>query len=691
MTNNITFNSVEQQQALNLVTNTNISFFLTGKAGTGKTTFINYIQENVNKNFLVVAPTGVAAIQAGGQTIHKTFGFPLGVITPMTKLNLNPIKTREFIHIDTIIIDECSMLRADFVDGIDRYLRNVFHTNMPFGGKQMIFVGDVFQLPPVVIKNTDDEKLLKQLYGEGTPFFYKSNVLKRINLPKIQFTQVYRQNNSDFVAALNHIREGKASAEDLELLNSRVSTMKSDIDSGVLLTSTNYVADKINSQRLSELQGKEFNYTCQIEGEFDKRGVNVPDILSLKEGAQVIFCRNDSANRYVNGTIGKVKTLSETEIMVILENGLVINVDKATWTSHKSEYNEETKKMETKIIGQYTQYPLKLAWAITIHKSQGMTFDKMRLDLSRGVFESGQIYVALSRVRSLDGLSISCDVMPGHVRQNPEVLAFATSFNDEKLISDEIESGIAVFRHIENRDYDSAVSEYLRIIRGKIMNSDLRNAAILAKRMYDIMLSDNHLLGTCRDMNLIKETSMTANFLNAMLCLYSCRYEEAIAFADLVLAKRNCHEVLFIKARALYELGKFENAYEVNNSHLKDLNENTDSGMIDKKLVLFIARVNKAIGMPIMANCQTLIRIYPYAIDGYILFREEMLSKGMHIDSDGEEETKSACEAFNDKNFSNNEMRELIQLHIKENSKTINIIKLRVLRLNAQESNNRHL
>lgn len=681
MAQNITFNTVEQQQALDLVANTNVSFFLTGKAGTGKTTFVKYILKNVNKNFLVVAPTGVAAVQAGGQTIHKTFGFPLGVITPLTTLNLSPVKTKGFKYVDTIIIDECSMLRADLVDGIDRFLRNVFHTNMPFGGKQIIFVGDVFQLPPVVIKNSDDDRLLTDMYGEGMPFFYKSNVLKRMNLPKIQFAHVYRQTNSDFVAALNNIREGKATVEDMELLNSRVSTMKSDVDYGVLLTSTNSVADRINYERLSELSSQEFSYTCTVEGEFDKKGVNIPDVLCLKEGAQVIFCRNDHSGRYVNGTIGKVKSLSDQEIHVLLENGGVIKVEQATWISQKNEYNEETKKMEAKTIGKYTQYPLKLAWAITIHKSQGMTFDKMRLDLSRGVFESGQIYVALSRVRSLEGLSISCDVQPYHVRQNPEVIAFSASFNDEKLINDEIESGVAVFKCLEKNDFTSAVAEYLRVIRSKVMNNDLRNAAILAKRMYDVMLSDSHLLGTCNDMNLIKETSMTANFLNAMLCLYGNRYEEAIAFVDMVLAKRSCHEAMFIKARALYELGRYDDAYNVNTLHLKDIKGCVDGGIIDKKMSLFSAMVNKELGMSVVENCQKLIRVCPTAVEGYLLLRDKMQSVNSTVDTDGDAETMSLCKSFNSRVISSEEMCAKLQEQMQKDSKAFNRLRLRILRL----------
>ena len=650
MEQKIAFDTVEQQQALDLVANTNISFFLTGKAGTGKTTFVRYVLENVRKNFLVVAPTGVAAIQAGGQTVHKTFGFPLDVISPRTKMNLNPLKVKALRDVDTIIIDECSMLRADLVDGIDRYLRTAFHTNMAFGGKQIVFVGDLFQLPPVVVPRTAEAEMLEDLYGAGVPFFYKANVLKRMNLPKIQFMQVYRQKDNDFVGALNNIRIGKATKEDLALLNRRVQPNEGDYS--VTLTAVNRMADKINNDKLQELQGEEFMYKGVTDGEFDLRGVVVPDELRLKVGAQVIFCRNDRNNKYVNGTIGKVTGLKQNEVKVTLENGLEIKVEKTVWENKKSVYDREEKKMVTEVVGQYTQYPLKLAWAITIHKSQGMTFDKMRIDLTRGVFEAGQIYVALSRVRSLEGLSVSCNVMPHHVRQNPEVTTFAASFNDERMINNELESGKAIYKYVAAQDYDNAVLGCMAIVKKKIDANELRDAALLAKRMYDIMLSDKVLMGATTDMPLLKDTSMTGDFLNAIICLYGERYEEAVVFADKVLCRRLCHEAMFIKSRALMMLGRYEDADKVNSLYNNDEHSNGD-GVVDKKWLLNIVETNQHIGDPVIEMSQKLLKICPRCHEAIVIVRDELFREGKTLETDDSIEYGEFVEIFNDKEVSN--------------------------------------
>ena len=652
MEQTFSFDTTEQKQALDLVANTNVSFFLTGKAGTGKTTFVRYVLDNVNKNFLVIAPTGVAAIQAGGQTIHKTFGFPLDVIGPTTKLNLNPLKVKALRNVDTIIIDECSMLRADIVDGIDRYLRKAFCTNMQFGGKQIIFVGDLFQLPPVVKKNTPEAEMLEDLYGAGMPFFFKANVIKRMNLPKIQFTQVYRQKDESFVNALNDIRAGKATDEDLELLNRRVSSVEGDY--AVTLSATNSMADRINQKKLMEIDGETFTYKGVIDGEFDLKGVIVPDELCLKVGAQVIFCRNDRNGKYINGTIAKVTGLKQDEIMVTLENGLELKVEKTVWENKKSVYDRESKKMVTEVIGQYTQYPLKLAWAITIHKSQGMTFDKMRLDLTRGVFEAGQIYVALSRVRSLEGLSVSSNVMPYHVRQNPEVTVFAASFNDERIINCELESGKAIYKSVASQDYDEAVLNCIELIKSRILANDLRNAAILAKRMYDIMFSDDVLMTKTKDMPLLKDTIMIGDFLNAILCLYGQRFEEAIVFADKVLCRRTCHEAMFIKSRALMMLGKYDEADKVNVLYNNDEHHNCD-GIVDKKWLLLIARTNIKIGDPVGEIVLQLLKICPKCQEALLLVREEFFRNDKALEQDADSEDAGLVGIFYDKSVSDSE------------------------------------
>lgn len=397
--------------AYDIVAKTNKCLFITGKAGTGKTTFVQRIQKEIKKNFLVLAPTGIAAIAVGGQTMHSFFGFPLEVLGPHTNLFVSDENELLLKHIDTIIIDEASMVRSDMVDGMDRYLQKAFHTHMPFGGKQVIFVGDLYQLPPVVKRGTVDDEMLCDLYGTGTPFFYKANVLKRMNLPKIEFQKIYRQTDTDFIEILNKMRIGEIGEKELTLLNRHVKSDDNVGDYSVILTAFNRMAEKINDTRLLQIENEEFLYEGIKTGKFKSGDCPAPEKLKLKIGAQVIFCRNDYTSGCVNGTIAKVVNFDENTVQVQLENGRRVSVTRMKWESYERVYNRDSHKIESELVGSYTQFPLKLAWAITIHKSQGMTFDRMHFDLTWGTFAAGQTYVAISRMRSLEGLTLSSKLM----------------------------------------------------------------------------------------------------------------------------------------------------------------------------------------------------------------------------------------------------------------------------------------
>lgn len=651
-------NNAEWQMAFNMVAFTNTSMFITGKAGTGKTTFIKYIQKEIKKNFLVLAPTGVAAINAGGQTMHKFFGFPMDIINPDLSYSASPEKRLLLEYIDTIIVDEVSMVRSDMVDGMDCYLRSVFSTNLPFAGKQVIFVGDLFQLPPVVRTGSADEEMLEDYYGEGLPFFYKAFVLKRMNLPKIEFRKVYRQSDPLFLNILNNIRENKATSKDLSILNEHVIHGVQD-DYSIILTAVNKTADDINTSKLAEIDAEEFEYKGTITGDFKAKDSNVPEVIKLKVGAQVMFCRNEQ--RCTNGTIAVVTSLDKNKIYVKLESGRIFAVEKAVWVSMEKVYNRETRSIETEVVGTFTQYPLKLAWAITIHKSQGMTFDKMHLDLSRRFFASGQAYVAFSRLRSLDGLSMSGMIFKSDIIQNPEVLAFANTFNDEKMINDEFELGKLFYSYLKNKEYDKCTMACLSQVLDKTAKRDYRNAALLAKKMFDVMVDDEHLMGETDDVILLKDCSMTAHFLNAVFCLYGNRYDEAIGYAELVLSRRECIEAMFIKARALYAMGDYDRAYDMNTQIITATMKHEDRKNIDNKLLLFEAKLNSMVGNSNIAICKKLIKNCPECLLAFVLLRKCIFKEDANLEVNDDEGNAELIKAFNNRELSDGDFMSLLK------------------------------
>ena len=655
--------NAEQQKAFELVAYTNTSFFITGKAGTGKTTFIKGIQKIVDKNFVVLAPTGIAALNVGGQTIHSFFGLPFEAIGPKTEFEVSREKRDVIKHTDTIIIDEASMVRCEWVDGIDSFLRKLMKRHPPFGGKQMLFVGDLFQLPPVVVFGSATADMLQDMYGSGTPYFYKANVMKRINLPKIEFQKVYRQKDLRFLEILDRMRLGENTNEDLDILNQRVSTDDKVGDYSVILTAYVKLADGINEKKLDDIDSEEFSFEGDIEGDFRIQETPVPMELRLKAGAQVIFCRNDFGHGLVNGTIAKVIELGEDHIMVALEDGRKINVEKMVWEKHKSVYNKETQKVETEVTGSFTQYPLKLAWAITIHKSQGMTFNRMHFDLTRGTFAPGQAYVAISRMKSLEGLTLSNKIRHHHIVQNTEIKALANSFNDNILIDDELTHGRVLYKHLHDKDHDSATKECLQWAMEKMKAGDYRNAALLAKKMFDVMLDDKCLKGSTKDVPLLKDCSMTCNFLNAVVCLYSDRLEEAIGYADMVLDRRPCLEAMFIKGKALQGLKLYDKAMGMAQMIRIAGEASIDRIVVDKKQYLFEAELNAQLGISNIDTCKQLLKICPEYIPANMMLRREALELGLVIkqDDDDEDEENALITAFNDTTVSDDDFKAMLE------------------------------
>ncbi len=452
-------NNKEFQDALQLITHTRQSVFLTGKAGTGKSTFLKYICNHTKKKYVVLAPTGIAAINAGGVTLHSFFKLPFRPMVPDDPdLSLShgrifeffkyPKEKRKIIaEVDLIIIDEISMVRADIIDCVDRILR-VYSGNMrlPFGGKQLLFVGDVFQLEPVV--PSDQKEILSLFYA--SPFFFSARVFKDINLVPIELQKVYRQTDSVFINILDRIRNNAARKQELDTLNGRYfpSFEPQNEDMYITLATRRDQVDFINEKKLAELPGEEYVSVGKIEGDFPESSLPTQLNLSIKEQAQVIFIDNDYERRWVNGTIGMVSGIDENgNVYVLLESGVEHLVEPTSWRNYKYKYNEKEKRIEEEIVGTFEQLPIRLAWAITVHKSQGLTFSRVVVDLTGGVFAGGQTYVALSRCTSLEGLVLKSKISSRDIFIRKEIVEFSQIFNNQALIEKSIKESEAELQY----------------------------------------------------------------------------------------------------------------------------------------------------------------------------------------------------------------------------------------------------
>ena len=629
MENMIDTQNKQQMLAYELIANTNSSFFLTGRAGTGKTTFLRKVQQLVDKQFITLAPTGVAAILAGGDTIHSFFGLPMDVCTPGTMGNMSEARIQALLHTDTIIVDEVSMVRCDIIDAIDYTMRKVLRSMQPFGGKQIIFVGDMFQLPPVV-KQGAERELMHDLYHTNDFFFYKADAIRRMRLVKIEFQKVYRQEDNEFLRILENVRLNKTTPENLMHLNERVG-LPTKVDGMVItLASLNRTADVINQQRLAEIKAEEYTYEGTVQGRFDEKRFPVDMTLKLKVGAQVMFTRNDQQKRWANGTIGTVSKLSKDEIQVTTDSGDTYVVPCCSWESYSYEYDREARKMKKEQTGTFTQYPLRLAWAITVHKSQGMTFDKLYLDLSRGMFAAGQLYVALSRVRSLKGLFLSRPIIPQYAHTSREVLQYACGYNDEQVINSEIESGKAVYELLSHNNYDEAARQYLLLVLKKAEVGDIKEAMQQAKRFLDTVICDDHLFGSIAEIpeELKAADHWAPKFLVALLSLYAGKYDQAQAYADSVLAQHQCQEALFVKSRCLAMMERYQEADAVNVL----MGDVFDMSTPDCKVLYMIGMLNELhIGDPGLNLMQELIKARPKYDKGILSLRYLMKRKGMML------------------------------------------------------------
>jgi ATP-dependent DNA helicase PIF1 len=408
---------------------------ITGQAGTGKSVFIQYLRSEIKKNCVVVAPTGVAALNVGGQTIHSFFRFPP---KPIDLDSIQRLKNRILYQkLDVLIIDEISMVRSDLFDAIEMFLRlNARDETLPFGGVQVVLIGDLHQLPPVVARQ-EEAMLFGAVYD--SEFFFSAHCLRNHNLAFVEFTKVFRQSETKFLSLLSNVREGNQLPNTIEEINDRCYTDLPPCSDHVpiILTCTNLSANRTNDFMLGKINDKARVFEGAVSGRFaiEKERLPAPYFLTLKPGAQVMFTKNDINRRWVNGTIGIVEYFNEDSIVVGIpsrEGNLIYTVEKATWECLKFFYDYNENKIKTETIGSYTQFPLTLAWAVTIHKSQGLTLDNVIIDLGAGAFASGQAYVAFSRCRSIDNIRLKRPLFEKDILINPTIRNFYTFLRNVK-------------------------------------------------------------------------------------------------------------------------------------------------------------------------------------------------------------------------------------------------------------------
>jgi hypothetical protein len=446
---NGSFSNTVFDKVLSFIAYTNQHIFLTGKAGTGKTTLLKKITESSTKKMAVVAPTGVAAMNAKGTTINSFFQLPPGSFFPgdlqlenlqagilsisavVSDMSYSREKISLFNELELLVIDEISMVRCDLLDVIDAILRAVRKSDLPFGGVQMLLIGDLYQLPPVTKR--EDWAFLNRAYA--SPYFFDAHVVRRNPLLQIELTKVFRQTEPEFINILNDIRNNQIDQNSLEILNRRYDPLfnPSGELSPIIITSHNAEANAVNTEKLHELPGEEYSFEGEVSGDFRDLGLQAEQTLKLKEGAQIMFIKNDTGDdrKFYNGKIGKVKSITAGEILISFPQEEDMVLEKSSWQSFEYKTDPEQVIVQQQ-VGEFSQYPIKLAWAVTIHKSQGLTFDNAIIDAGKS-FVSGQVYVALSRVRTLNGLVLKSKITTESLRSNPEVIRYMAPAKEEDL------------------------------------------------------------------------------------------------------------------------------------------------------------------------------------------------------------------------------------------------------------------
>jgi hypothetical protein len=493
--------------AADFINHTSKSVFLTGKAGTGKTTFLKYICGHTHKNFVVAAPTGVAAINAGGVTLHSLFQLPFGIYVPgfhtsdgsvqitnrstlFKNFKLSKDKRDLLQELELLIIDEVSMVRCDMLDATDAILKMVRKNQKPFGGVQVLFIGDLYQLSPVA--KTDEWNILKHHYN--SPFFFDAKVVQECQLLSIELKKIYRQNDQVFIDLLNNIRNNTPTSHDFALLNSRLMNLD-DPEGYVTLTTHNYKADALNAHELNKLDGIAHPFKAIIDNDFPERMYPTDPLLILKQGVRIMFIKNDTSEqkKYFNGKMATVTGIDGETVTAKFDHGELFDLTYETWRNIRYHFNADTDEIEEEELGSFTQYPIRLAWAITIHKSQGLTFERAIIDAGKS-FAAGQVYVALSRCISLQGMVLQTPITEQQISTDPRVIAYAAELKDELALTNllqherEIYEREALVKLFDFTKISRTISDWQEYITGK-KNDALTDTVVLSNELMREMLA----------------------------------------------------------------------------------------------------------------------------------------------------------------------------------------------------------
>lgn len=586
MNANIDLDNKEFKQVEALLAHTGSSVFMTGKAGTGKSTFLRYITSTTRKKHVVLAPTGIAAVNAGGQTLHSFFHIPLrplladDVEFSPSRLSHRMKYTARFVkmlrELELIIIDEISMVRADVIDFIDKILRHYCpkFRDFPFAGKQILMVGDVYQLEPVA--GAGEREILRREYPNL--YFFSARVFRHFNIVPVELRKVYRQTDSSFISLLDRVRAAGVSKADLDTINSRVTGDNEHApDPGKMemtIATRRDIVNHINETRLEAIKAPASRFTASVVGDFPETSFPTDRDLVLKEGAQVVFIRNDQERRWVNGTLGKVVKIAPDTLRVELDDGTRHDIEPEQWENIAYTYNEEKHTVEEEVKGVFRQYPVKLAWALTIHKSQGLTFRRVHIDFGNGAFAGGQSYVALSRCTSLEGLSLASPLRPSDIFVSSPVQEFARTFNDPRLVYGALESAridalfIDSLKAFDSGDYTRAVEIFADACAGRAPRLTNSFRRLISGKLYalDSPRRENRRL---REELARKQTQLDTLALEYVKLGDECADEgwdplPAILNYDKALSLNpSCYEAKVGKARMLLLQGERDHAVDI--------------------------------------------------------------------------------------------------------------------------------